>query len=272
VHNSARWVESAYDEIAAGYDERWSVHIRAPQQKLTKALDLKGGMRCADLGCGTGVDTIDMAKLTAPEPVHAVDCSAKMLEEAANRARARGLSLNTVCVDAESFIASAEPASFDVLSLRFCLAYLPWREIVPPLARVLRPNGRLGILTNLGTSAPQAYEVYREMVGEGVPAYELPVPKTLDDLTTSLRDGGFRIDQTWTHSFKLWFDSGRELADWLAESGFVTHAALSAAPEVVRRALWDAFASRMERKREGRGIPLDFDLAGVIATNAQLSQ
>jgi ubiquinone/menaquinone biosynthesis C-methylase UbiE len=263
-------VEAAYDEIATGYDERWSIHIRAPQQKLTQELDLKSGERCADLGCGTGVDTIDMAKLTAPEPVRAVDCSAKMLEEAARHARARGLSLEPVCVDAESFIAGAQASSFDVLSLRFCLAYLEWRDIVPALARVLRPNGRLGILTNLGTSAPQAYEVYCEMVGElGVPAYELPVPKTLDEMVVALRDASFRVEQTWSHSFKLWFATGRAVADWLAESGFVTHPALLAAPEPVRRMLWDTFAGRMERKREARGIRLDFDLAGVIATNVQ---
>jgi ubiquinone/menaquinone biosynthesis C-methylase UbiE len=166
VQNAAQLVEAAYDQIAAGYDERWSVHIRSPQQRLTRDMQLSSGMRCADLGCGTGLDTLEMAQLTAPEATHAVDCSQKMLDEARARAQARGYALRTVCQDAESFIREAAPESYDALSLRFCLAYLPWREILHPLARMLRPGGRLGILTNVGTSAPQALAVYRDMVKE----------------------------------------------------------------------------------------------------------
>ena len=267
VQNWATWAESAYDDIAAGYDARWSVHMRGPQQRLTRGLGLAAGMRCADLGCGTGIDTIDMARLTAPEPIFAVDPSDKMLEEARRRADAQGLALHTVCTDAESFIANAQAESFDVLSLRFCLAYLPWREIAPALARVLRPTGRLGILTNLGTSAPQALAVYRGMVEElGVPAVDLPVPLTMDDVTDALRVGGFEAEQKWTHTFRLWFETGAELASWLAESGFVAHPALAAAPAQLRQALWDTFAQRIERARERRGIPLDFELAGVVAS------
>lgn len=266
MQQRARWVESAYDDIASGYDERWSVHIRAPQEQLTQALALRSGMRCADLGCGTGIDTLAMARQVTPEKVYAVDCSEKMLEEASLRAQAEGLGLRTVCTDAESFIAHAEPASFDVLSLRFCLAYLEWRSIAPALARALRPGGRLGILTNLGTSTPQALEIYREMVRDlGVLEVALPVPLATEDLTVELERGGFRVEHCFSHGFKLWFDSGSELADWLAASGFITHAALSSAPEIVRRMLWETFATRIERFREASGIPLDFELAGVIA-------
>lgn len=267
MQNAAQLVEAAYDQIAAGYDQRWSVHIRSPQQRLTRDLRLSSGMRCADLGCGTGLDTIEMAELIAPEAPFAVDRSQKMLDEARARAQARGYTLRTVCQDAESFVQEAEPESFDALSLRFCLAYLPWREILPALMRMLRSDGRLGILTNLGTSAPQALAVYREMVRElGVPEVEMPVPESLDALTAALANAGAKVSSAWIERFELWFESGPHVSAWLQESGFITHPALRAAPPELRRALWDAFASRMERYRERRGIRLDFELSGCVAT------
>lgn len=263
---TARWVESAYDRIATSYDERWSVHIREPAQRLTETLRLAPGMRCADLGCGTGLDTLDMARITAPEPVVAVDCSEKMLDELRAKARERGYPLRTACTDAETFIAQAESESFDVFSLRFCLAYVDWRAMIPKLRRALRPRGRLAILTNLGTSAPQAYATYRSMVEKlGVPEHRLPVPSSREELVRALLPHGFVLEQAWSHNFTLWFDTGTALATWLADSGFVTHPALATAPSAVRRALWDAFASRIERFREPKGIPLDFELAGVTA-------
>jgi ubiquinone/menaquinone biosynthesis C-methylase UbiE len=270
VQDAARLVEAAYDQIAAGYDQRWSVHIRSPQQRLTRDLRLSSGMRCADLGCGTGLDTLEMAELTAPEVPFAVDCSQKMLDEARARAQARGYALRTVCQDVESFVHEAEPESFDALSLRFCLAYLPWREIFPALVRMLRPGGRLGILTNLGTSTPQALAVYREMVRElGVPEVEMPVPESLDALTGALARADAEVSSAWSERFELWFESGAHVSAWLQESGFITHPALRAAPAELRRALWDAFASRMERFREGPGIRLDFELAGCVATRRE---
>jgi ubiquinone/menaquinone biosynthesis C-methylase UbiE len=273
VQNTAQLVQAAYDQIAAGYDERWSVHIRAPQQRLTRELRLVSGMHVADLGCGTGVDTLEMAKLTAPQPVVAVDCSQKMLDEAQVRARARGLSLRTVCADAEGFVASADPESFDALSLRFCLAYLPWRDITPRLARLLRPEGRLGILTNLSTSTPQALAAYRSMVDElNVPDIAMPVPGSLAELTNSLGQADLCLEHQWTHSFQLWFATGSEIAAWLKESGFITHPTLSGAPEAVQHALWAAFAERIERFREPDGICLDFELAGVVAARTARPQ
>jgi hypothetical protein len=194
-----------------------------------------------------------------------------MLDEARARARARGLRLQTVCADAQSFIQGSEPASFDAVSLRFCLAYLPWRELLGALSAMLRPAGRLGILTNLGSSAPQALATYRGMVEElNVPAFDPSVPASLDELSQALERAGFTLEQAWTHRFRLWFDAGAEVSAWLAQSGFITHPALSAAPRELQRALWGAFATRVERYREDGGIPLDFELAGVVATRSTL--
>lgn len=267
MRTMADLVEAAYDDIAAGYDQRWSVHTRAPQQRLTRSMSLSKGMRCVDLGCGTGVDTLEMAQLTAPAEVCAVDCSSNMLAQARERALAEGFPLHTVCMTAEAFVKQAERASFDAASVRFCLAYLPWRDFIAGLAQLLAPGGRLGILTNLGTSTPQALAVYHEMVAKlGVPRVELPVPRSLSELQQVLERSGFRNEDCWTASFRLWFETGEQLASWLEESGFVTHPLLRVAPPPVRRAAWSAFASRIERYREPQGLPLDFELAGVVAS------
>ncbi|XXY51530.1 hypothetical protein WME91_10345 [Sorangium sp. So ce269] len=80
-----------------------------------------------------------------------------------------------------------------------------------------------------------------------------------------LQRGGLCSVETWTHRFRLWFGSGAQVAGWLQESGFVTHAALREFPPEVLQPLCAEFAARLEVYREPEGIPLDFELAGVIA-------
>ena len=259
--------QSVYDRIAPAYDDRWARHMREPQDRLTRGLRLVPGARCADLGCGTGIDTIEMLKQVAPGEVVGVDCSEEMLRAAERRAADERLSLATLCTDAESFIHSAEPRSFDVVTLRFCLAYLDWRSSLARVAPALRPGGRLGILTNLATSAPQAYALYCRMADElGLQKATLPVPESVEQMSDLLHRAGLHVEESWTYRFRLWFATGAELADWLQETGFVTHPALfELAPEVLAP-LVALFAHRIEAEhRTPRGTPLDFELAGVIA-------
>jgi SAM-dependent methyltransferase len=131
MQNNVELMRVAYDRIVADYDSRWSVHVEEPQRRLTRELRLLPGDRCADLGCGTGIDTLELIKLAAPGEVVGVDLSPGMLETAAARARSAGYSLTTLCEGADEFIANADDASFDVLSLRFCLGYLDWRPPFP---------------------------------------------------------------------------------------------------------------------------------------------
>ncbi|MET0340932.1 MAG: class I SAM-dependent methyltransferase [Polyangiales bacterium] len=266
MRKSVELVQAAYDGIAEAYDAQWSVHLREPQARLTEDLRIEPGLRCADLGCGTGVDTLDMVRLAAPGEVIGVDCSSGMLEAARSRAQSAGFTLTTVCQEAEDYIQTCPPASLDIITLRFVLAYVDWRAALPKLPALLRAGGRVGILTNLSSSAPQAYSTYREMVRDlNLPDVPLTVPSEMEQMTALLEQGGGTIEESWTHSFRLWFATGADMASWLQESGFATHPALSALPRQFAELLWKGFAERVEACREPQGLPLDFDLAGVIA-------
>jgi ubiquinone/menaquinone biosynthesis C-methylase UbiE len=257
----------AYDRIVADYDSRWSVHVAEPQHRLTRELRLNPGDRCADLGCGTGIDTLHLLKQAAPGEVVAVDCSPAMLDATRARAHAEGLTLTTRCEGADQFIAHADPASFDVISLRFCLGYLDWHTALPRAARLLRPAGRIGILTILATSAPQAYATYKQMVADlGLPDVPLTALTSIDSITERLAAGGTVIENAWHHDFRLEFESGAALANWLESSGIATTPALPAIPTAATQALWRNFGERLEAFREGDIVPLDFQLAGVVAT------
>jgi len=266
MRKSTELVQAAYDQIAEEYDRQWSVHLRGPQSRLTAALGLKPGERCADLGCGTGVETLDMVKLVKPGEVVGVDCSSGMLEAARRRASAEGLELTTKVQEAEDFIRHCDEASFDVITMRFCLAYVDFRDALPKLPGLLRSGGRIGILNNLAHSGKQAYETYRSMIRDlGLPDVPVNAPESLELLESSLRQGGAEIQESWTHTFRLWFESGARVASWLRESGFATHPKLQELPMPVQDALWASFADRFEVYREAQGLPLDFEIAGVVA-------
>ncbi len=268
MQNAAESVQQTYDRIAEHYDDLWSRHVRGPQDRLTQALQLGRGERIADLACGTGVDSIEMGRRVAPGEVVGVDPSEGMLRAARRQAAAAGVALTAVCAGAEVFVAEAEPASFDAVSLRFCLAYLDWREVLPQIGRLLRPGGRVGILTSLATSAPQAWSVYVEMAEElGVEVAAPNVPRSADEVAEALSRGGISVQERWIDRFRLEFSSGVEAARWLCDSGYAAHPALDAVPAEARAPLLEAFGSRFERFRTSTSglVPLDLEVAALVA-------
>lgn len=266
MENTSQAIARVYDRIAEQYDLQWSRHVRRPQQRLTCGLQLKPGMRSADLGCGTGVDTLEMARLSAPGEVVAVDCSQGMLDTVRRRADAEALPITSCLQGAEEYIAAAPAACFDAVTLRFCLGYFDQETVLARLPRMLRAGGRLGILTILASSAPQAYETYRELVGElGLPDFALTAVDSVDQVTEGLERAGTVVEDAWVESFRLAFDSGAELAGWLRESGIATAKGMPAASNELLDLVWAYFGQRVEAQRTGDCVPLDFHIAGVIA-------
>lgn len=259
--------QATYDRVAARYDDLWSRNVKTPNDRLTRGLALRRGERLVDLACGSGAATLPMTRLVSPGETVAVDPSEGMLTLARQRAHAEGLTLTAIQAKAEDFIAAAPAASFDAVSMRFALAYLDWQHVLPAIGRLLRSGGRLGLLTSLATSAPQALTIYRRLAESmEMETVELPTPGAVAPVEELLMRGGLRIDESWQHNFRLWFGSGTEATRWLLDTGYIAHPALRGLEGEVLDGLVELFGAHLENEfREDEGVPLDFFLSGIIA-------
>jgi ubiquinone/menaquinone biosynthesis C-methylase UbiE len=285
--------QSTYDKVAEAYDNLWSRNVAAPNAKLTRLLDLRPGERVADLACGTGVDTVDMARRVAPGEVIGVDYSEGMLAGARERAAAEGLPLTLVHAKAEDFIVAADPASFDAVSMRFACAYLEWTEVLPQFGRIMRPGGRVAVLTSLASSIPQFMRLYREFKGSIEPVWKLfqhngrsfadtvrmfrqlrstfgngefiCVPDSTETVSRYLAQGGLVTTEAFVDRIRLYFPTGMDVVRWMHASGYVTHHSLDLVGPHAVRFIETLFADGLEEFREARGIPLDLVVAGVVA-------
>jgi SAM-dependent methyltransferase len=247
----------------------------------------------ADLACGTGTITLEMARLADPGEVVAVDYSEGMLAAARERLEDEGYPVSLVHARAEDFIARTPASSFDVVSLRFALAYIDWREVLPMVGRILRPGGRVGVLTSVTSSVPQLYTLFDRFRTSFEPVWKLykhcgknigetwrffrrlretfahghfiSVPASAEVVAQRLAAGGLRSRHVWTEAVRLWFESGRAAVDWARGSGYATHPSLDAMGPRDIHFLESLFAAGLEDFREADGVPLDLVIGGVVA-------
>jgi ubiquinone/menaquinone biosynthesis C-methylase UbiE len=264
---SAEHAQQTYDRVAAAYDDLWVHHVAEPNAKLTKGMSLKRGERVADLACGTGAFTLDMARIVAPGEMVGVDYSQGMLDAAQERVQGEGVRCTWVHSKAEDFALAVRPESFDAVSVRFILAYVDWHHFLPSLGRMVGPGGRVAVLTSLSNSIPQATAIYQQFMGAfgETDVIVAPVPEKVEQVADLLAQGGLTPIDTWTYRVRLWFADGLQATSWLKESGYATHPSLGeVAPEALQM-IEQIFAAGLEANREAQGIPLDLFVAGVIA-------
>ena len=78
-------------QLSAALDHSLRLRYRAPSETLG-LLGFAAGMTVLDLGCGTGLFTVDMARMVgANGVVHAVDIQAPLVEQTRQRILAAGL-------------------------------------------------------------------------------------------------------------------------------------------------------------------------------------
>ena len=258
-------VQKTYDTVASTYDALWTQHVAEPNARITRELRLKSGDRVADLACGTGLHTLEMAQLSAPSEVVGVDYSEGMLTGAKQRLADHGFPVTLVHAKAEDFVDSAAPEHFDAVSMRFMLAYLDWAAVLPRLGRMVAPGGRVGILTSLSNALPQLWKVWDKLTGGALPL-SAPVPDSNAQIAELLAQGGLgNVEGSWEYQIRLWFDDGMQAMAWMKESGYGTHPALQfMTPEAVQQLMQVVAKGLEDEFRTEQGVPLEFTASGLI--------
>src|SRR3954451_14874070 len=146
---------TSFGAVATAYD---AGRPTFPADAVVWVLGAGRGMQVLDLGAGTGKLAAVAAELG--HDVIAVDPSPEMLEVCRRRSR-----IDTMVGAAESI--PLAHASVDAVIVGQAFHWFDHARALPEIARVLRPNGVLGLLwNNYDTVVPWVRRLHRAMIGE----------------------------------------------------------------------------------------------------------
>jgi ubiquinone/menaquinone biosynthesis C-methylase UbiE len=133
-----------WNRVAGGW-EKWDrffdEQMAFLNHRLVADARLRSGMRVLDLGSGTGYPALLAAQTVGPSGnVTGIDLADQMLEAARRKATALKLS-NITFKTGDVTTLPFEAASFDAITTRFCLMFLPEiPKAVAEIARILKPD------------------------------------------------------------------------------------------------------------------------------------
>ncbi|HEV2070492.1 MAG TPA: methyltransferase domain-containing protein [Acidimicrobiales bacterium] len=171
-------VAVANAEMAAAWDgpegDHWAQHAERYERagwrywkRFLEAVRIQGGDSVLDIGCGTGKSTRDAARLAGPGSVLGVDLSARMLERAQAAAQAEGLT-NVRFEQADAQVHPFPDGAFDVAISSFgAMFFADPTAAFTNIARALRPEGRLALLTWRELAGNEWVTAIRDAVAAG---------------------------------------------------------------------------------------------------------
>ena len=134
-----------WNRVAVGW-EKWDrffdEQLAFLNHRLVADARLRAGMQVLDLGSGTGYPALLGARTVGPNGnVIGLDLAEQMLAVARRKATALGLA-NVTFRTSDVTVLPFEANSFDAVTSRFCLMFLPEiPKAAAEIARVLRPGG-----------------------------------------------------------------------------------------------------------------------------------
>jgi MoaA/NifB/PqqE/SkfB family radical SAM enzyme/SAM-dependent methyltransferase len=157
-------LRDAYDQVHGDYDAFWLARAGQPVDELVARLNLAGGERVFEAGCGTGHATRQLTQKVGPSgSVLGVDLSEKMLEQARRLGQAPWVQL--MAGDAlEALRAGA--GRFDVVLASWVLGYIPLEPFFAAAEAALAPGGRLAFVVHKKDSPRRELSIFAELVAE----------------------------------------------------------------------------------------------------------
>ncbi len=253
-------VQSAWDSIAAGYDEFVTpTHLWLGNEAL-RLVGLGPGARFLDVAAGSGALSIPAARTGAK--VLSTDISPAMVEQLRARARREGLS-NLECRVMDGHSLALEDDRFDFAGSQFGVMLFPdLPRAVREMRRAVRPGGRV-FLVVYGDPGQVEFLTFclgaiREVVPdfEGLPADPPPLPFQVADpakLRRELEGAGLEDVRVETTVETLRFRSGQELWDWFVNSNPIAVELTGDLTDGERDRVRDALEDRVRERAGGPG-------------------
>jgi len=235
-------------------------------------LDLAGvgeGTRVIDIAAGSGGQSIAAARRGAT--VLATDISSNILEEAAQAARAAGIStIATHVVDGESL--DVDPGTFDAAISRLGLMYMPDKQgALAQARRVLREGGRYAAIVFAEPDRNGFFSVpigiIRRRAQLPPPAPGLPGPFSSAGLRDQLDAAGFREVEVRRVEAPLEVSSAAECAKLERESFGALHQMLAGLAEEERQDTWREIESALGEFETAEGFRGPCELLVGVGTN-----
>ncbi len=191
-----------WNRVASGWekwDEFFDRSMTFLNHRLVGDARLRQGQRVLDLGSGTGYPALLAAQVVGPQgAVIGMDLAEQMLEAAERKARRLALT-NVTFRTGDVTNLPFDAASFDAVTSRFCLMFLPEIQMaVAKILRVLKPGAWIAAAV---WSAPEKNPYLKIPMDTIKQFIELPPPDPSapgifrlakpDDLAGLLRQAGF---------------------------------------------------------------------------------
>jgi ubiquinone/menaquinone biosynthesis C-methylase UbiE len=251
---------TAWDNIAAGYDEFVTPTHLGLANEAHGLAGLRPGMRFLDVAAGSGALSIPAARLGAQ--VLATDISPRMLERLKARAHEEGLSNLEVRV-MDGHVLELEDDTFDISGSQFGIMLFPdLPRALRELVRVTKPGGR--VLLNV-FGPPTKVEFLSFFLGAirtvvpgftGLPMDPPPLPFQVADpekLRQALINAGLKEICVETITEKLEFQSANHMWNWVTKSNPIGAMLVADLTEEQKAAVQQALDGLLRERSGGRG-------------------
>ena len=216
--------QKEYDQYAHCYDQ---VVTRALLSRYTEQilndLALAPGMRCLDLGCGTGHATRIISEKILPDgKIVGCDISQSMLDIAREQSPSHG-SIAYERFDMLKYIQAQKEGSFDLITAFWSLGYTPCLKTLREMRRALKAAGHVAILINTQQSLSDLQNLVLNLFFKKPTIFKcLPpiyFPADEQEFRRIIQRSGLGIVRLSSQSCEQNFSTGSDLVEWMKTSG-----------------------------------------------------
>ena len=188
----------------------WEVHSGLPREgpgdneSTRKAYMMLEGLpehpRILDIGCGPGMQTIELAKLSSGQ-IDALDFHQPFLEQLKKSVNKEDVNDRIKPVKGDMFNLNYDNNSFDLIWSEGAIFIIGFEKGLREWRRLLTAKGYL-VVSELSWLRPDLPEEVRTFMKEGYPAI-----KTIEENLEVARNSGYRIVGSFVLPAKSWWDN-----------------------------------------------------------------